>query len=137
MLRPAVCGLALMLGACQLPLFGGDPAAPVTPAATPQPAAPKPAPPAPKPVVVGGFAATGCEESQCKEAQAMAVQTIYRQDPQRGLVEAATVEQQVVAGMNYRFHITMTGAKNYSVTVYRDLQGNLSVTNFSKEVTAQ
>ncbi len=142
MLRPALCGLALLSlmfsGGCQFLPFGGEspvpaPAAASTPAPVAQPAPPKPV----SPPIVGGFAVTGCDESQCKEAQALAVQTIYRQDPQRGLVEAATVELQVVAGINYRFHITMTGAKKYTVTVYRDLQGTMSVINFAKEITAQ
>jgi hypothetical protein len=127
--RPALLGLLALAGGCQfLPLPGDAPRAPA-------PAAPAAAPAAPKPVIVGAFGSSGCDDANCRQAQALAVETIYAQDPQRGIVENSKAEVQVVAGLNYKFHIQMTGANRYTIVVYRDLMGNLSVTSFQKEIT--
>ena len=40
--------------------------------------------------------------------------------------------QQVVAGLNYRFDITLADNSRFGVTVYRDLQGGMQVTAFEK-----
>ena len=39
---------------------------------------------------------------------------------------------QVVAGLNYLFDIKMTGANRYTIRIFRDLQGNLTVSEFTK-----
>src|SRR5262245_8575134 len=64
-----------------------------------------PAPAASKPPVVGGYAPANANDETVKAAETLAVAEIYRRDPQRGIVEQVTREQQVVAGMNYRFTI--------------------------------
>lgn len=93
-----------------------------------QTAAPAVPPSAP---IAGGYAAASETGPGYAEAEALAIRTIYERNPQRGLVLAKTAEVQVVAGLNYRFEITMTGGTVYGVTVYRDLQGGLSVTDYA------
>lgn len=96
-------------------------------------AQPKPEPlQPPKPMIVGGYASADLKSPQVMAAQKVAVDEIYKRDPQRGIVEKVTAEQQVVAGMNYRFDIKMTGANHYKITVFKPLQGEMGVTAFEK-----
>ena len=133
-----IAAMAFGVGAC-----AQTPAAPSAPAsekaARPGVLVHTPAPPPPeihedaggvRPPVVGGYTGAGpVDEADAnqKAARDFAVAEIYKKFPQRGLVESATVKLQVVAGLNYQFHITMTGAKAYDVVVYRDLQGRMSL----------
>lgn len=96
------------------------------------PSASQPAPAAQRPVIVGGYAPADANDAQVKAAEKLAVDEIYRREPQRSIVETVTRESQVVAGMNYRFTIKMTGANRYEVVVFRPLQGEMSVTGFAK-----
>lgn len=91
-------------------------------------------PPAQAPVgpMVGGYSAADLNDEGVKAAQKVAVDEIYKRNPTRALVEKATVERQVVVGMNYRFVIHMSGDASYRVVVYRDLQGAMSVTAYDK-----
>lgn len=100
-------------------------------AANPEPV---PAKPAAGPVIVGGYAPADTSSPGYAEAEALAIKTIYDRDPQRGLVTSKSAQVQVVAGLNYRFEIVMSSGQKYHVTVYRDLQGNLSVTNYMTEL---
>lgn len=88
--------------------------------------------PAPEPMMTGGYAPASLDDEMVKAAQAIAVDAIYTRDPTRALVEKTEVEQQVVAGMNYRFVITMTGGARIGVTVFRDLDGKMEVTDYAK-----
>ena len=115
-----------------------------TPAPTPEPApapeaaaaeATPPAPmptPDPAPPVVGGYAPADVADASVKAALAVATDAIYTRNPTRALVETTEAEQQVVAGMNYRFVITMTGGARFGVTVFRDLDGKMEVTEYAK-----
>jgi hypothetical protein len=82
--------------------------------------------------IVGGYAPADETEPGCKEAEAPAIDTIYKRDPQRGLVENKSAQIQVVAGLNFLFDIKMTGTNRYTVRIYRDLQGQMMVSEFSK-----
>jgi hypothetical protein len=62
----------------------------------------------------------------------VAIGEIYRREPQRGLVEDVQREAQVVAGMNYRFTVKMSGQNSYRVVVFRPLQGEMMITSFEK-----
>ncbi len=95
---------------------------------------PTPAPASGQPVVVGGYAPAGGQEPGYAEAEALAIKTIYDRDPQRGIVKSKSGQVQVVAGLNFLFRIEMSSGTIYNVTVYRDLQGNLSVTGFNSEL---
>ncbi len=86
----------------------------------------------PAPVIAGGFAPADVNSPGYKEAEALAIDTIYKREPQRSLVESKTAQVQVVAGLNYRFDIKMSGQNRYTVQIYRDLQGKLEVTEFTK-----
>lgn len=88
--------------------------------------------PAPSPVIVGGYGAADLADEDVKAAQALAVNEIYTRNPTRALVEKVSAETQVVAGLNYSFNITMTGGATYRVIVFRNLQGEMSVTDFEK-----
>jgi hypothetical protein len=128
---------ALALGACQ----GGakpEPIAPPMPrldtATQIVPSSTMPAATAQRPVIVGGYAPADANDADVKAAESLAVAEIYKREPQRGLVEKVTRESQVVAGMNYRFTIKMTGVNSYMVVVFKPLpgQGAMTVTSFEK-----
>src|SRR5262245_29349059 len=126
----------VLLGACGStapeppapPPFRGDTATQVVPSASP------PASASQRPVIVGGYAPADANDPDVKAAEAMAVAEIYRREPQRSIVEATTREVQVVAGLNYRFTIKMSGVNRYEVVVFKPLpgQGAMSVTGFNK-----
>lgn len=84
------------------------------------------------PMMTGAYGKADPANEMVKAAQAVAVNEIYTRNPTRAIVETVSVEQQVVAGLNYRFDITMSGGVRFKVTVFRSLQGELSVTNFEK-----
>jgi hypothetical protein len=111
------------------PAPASAPAAPETPAADATPQTPPAVVEAP---IVGGYAPADLADETVKAAQVVATDAIYTRNPTRALVEKVEVEQQVVAGMNYRFTITMSGGAKYGVTVYRDLDGKMEVTDYAK-----
>lgn len=84
------------------------------------------------PVMVGGYSAADLNDEGVKAAQALAVNEIYTRNPTRALVDKVSAETQVVAGLNYRFNIVMSGGAAYRVIVFRSLQGEMSVTAFEK-----
>ncbi|MFT3723480.1 MAG: hypothetical protein QM773_07815 [Hyphomonadaceae bacterium] len=94
--------------------------------ATPPPAEPPAGP------IVGGYGVSNPEDESVKAAQKLAVDEIYKRNPTRALVEKVTAETQVVAGLNYRFTIAMSGGATYRVVVFRDLLGAMSVTSYEK-----
>lgn len=87
---------------------------------------------APKPPLAGGYQSASASDETVKAAETLAVAEIYKRDPQRGIVEQVTREQQVVAGMNYRFTIKMTGVNSYRIVVFKPLQGEMVVTGYEK-----
>jgi hypothetical protein len=89
----------------------------------------------PRPPIAGGYtSATPVNDADAntKAARDFAVAEIHKRFPQRGVVESATVKTQVVAGLNYQFHIVMTDGRAYDATVYRDLEGKMSVSNLGE-----
>jgi hypothetical protein len=84
--------------------------------------------------VVGGYLPANAGDADVAAAEKLAVDEIYRREPQRSIVQNVTREQQVVAGMNYRFTIKMSGMNSYRVVVFKPLpgQGAMSVTGFEK-----
>jgi hypothetical protein len=87
---------------------------------------------APRLPITGGYAPADRDDVGANAAEALAIAEIYRREPQRSLVESATRELQVVAGLNYRFVVKMSGANSYRVVVYRPLEGDMRVTEFEK-----
>lgn len=81
---------------------------------------------------MGGYSPADAANPDVAAAEKLAIDEIYRREPQRSLVESVTREQQVVAGMNYRFIVRMSGANSYSVVVYKPLQGGMAVSSFEK-----
>jgi hypothetical protein len=122
---------AILIGAL-LTACAPAPAPEPTPAPEPPVEDVTPPAPEPEPVVVGGYSPADLADETVKAAQAIAVDAIYTRDPTRALVDKVEAEQQVVAGMNYRFVITMTGGAKYGVTVFRDLDGKMEVTEYAK-----
>jgi hypothetical protein len=108
----------------QRPLPGAQPAA--------QPAAQPEIPPDARPVLVGGYSPANASDPELMAAEKVAIGEIYRREPQRGLVEDVQREAQVVAGMNYRFTVKMSGQNSYRVVVFRPLQGEMMITSFEK-----
>ncbi|MEO0981577.1 MAG: hypothetical protein AAFX03_02870 [Pseudomonadota bacterium] len=87
-------------------------------------------------LVAGGWAPSNAEDEIHAAARELAIQTVYDRRPTRALVDTVTAEIQVVAGLNHRFRIEMTGAETarniYSVTVYENLENELEVTGFEQ-----
>ncbi len=87
-------------------------------------------------MVTGGYGTGDLEEDGAKTALSIATEAIYQRYPTRALVEAVTLETQVVAGLNYRYSIEMSGSQNargiYEATVYRDLDDNFELTSLAK-----
>ena len=140
MLRAAVLLAALLACGCANIPADNPPeapsAAPAEPAAGPAPIVQSTptqrAPAGAPPVAVGGYSPADAADPNVAAAEKLAIDEIYRADPQRSLVESVVREQQVVAGMNYRFTVKMTGVNSYRVVVFRPLQGEMSVTSFEK-----
>lgn len=82
--------------------------------------------------LAGGYAPASASDADVLAAEKLALDEIYRREPQRSLVENVVREQQVVAGMNYRFDVTMSNRVTYRVVVYKPLDGALSVTGFER-----
>ena len=82
--------------------------------------------------IVGGYAPANLESDAVKAAQAVALNEIYKNDKTSATIMKVEAQQQVVAGMNYKFDITLNDNSRFQVTVYRDLQGEMSVTGFVK-----
>ncbi len=82
--------------------------------------------------MTGAYGAADLNNEDAKAARAIAVNAIYTRNPTRALVEKVNAETQVVAGLNYRFNIVMTGGATYRIVVFRSLQGEMSVTSYEK-----
>jgi len=123
--------MVLAVGACTPAAPPAEPAAPAAAETPVEPVAPAPAAPIEAPMT-GGYGGANLEDATVKAAQALAVAEIYKREPTRALVEKVEAQQQVVAGMNYRFNITMTGGATYGVTVFNSLDGKMEVTDFAK-----
>lgn len=86
--------------------------------------------------VVGGYGPGDVSEPGAKIAYDMVETAIYEQYPTRALVDKVALETQVVAGLNYRFRIEMTGAPEaraiYSAVVYRNLDDAYELTSLDK-----
>lgn len=90
------------------------------------------APTAPHAPIVGGYSQANLSDEGVKAARAVAEKEIYTRNPTRALVDKVSAETQVVAGMNYRFTIVMSGGASYRVVVYRPLQGDMTVSDYEK-----
>ena len=86
--------------------------------------------------IAGGWTPAARTADGVAEAEAVALDAIYREHPTRALVDSVAAETQVVAGMNYRFRVEMTGAPAFrdifEVVVYEDLEGTLEVTRLEQ-----
>ncbi len=89
-------------------------------------------PPDSVPTLVGGYSPANASDPELMSAEKVAIGEIYRREPQRGVVEDIQREAQVVAGMNYRFTVKMSGENAYRVVVFRPLEGEMRVTSFEK-----
>ncbi|MBI1359823.1 MAG: hypothetical protein GC155_06000 [Alphaproteobacteria bacterium] len=88
--------------------------------------------PAPEQVVAGGYTSSGpVDEANANETAArdLAVAELFKRYPAQATVEGVQVATQVVAGLNYRFTIKLSGGATYEAVVYRDLQDHMSVTD--------
>lgn len=87
---------------------------------------------APEPLYVGGYSPANPSDPDRAAAEKLAIDEIYRAEPQRSLVESVISESQVVAGMNYRFTVRMSGMNAYRIVVYKPPQGEMRITSFEK-----
>jgi len=87
-------------------------------------------------IVVGGYGPGDASEPGAKLAYQMVEEAIYERYPTRALVDVVTLETQLVAGLNYRFRVEMTGAPDsraiFSAVVYRDLSDTYELTSLEK-----
>jgi hypothetical protein len=117
-------------GSQQVPFVQATPTQRQSPAT--RPAAEPEIPAGARPALVGGYSPANASDPELMAAEKMAIEEIYRREPQRSLVEDVQREAQVVAGMNYRFTVKMSGMNSYRVVVFRPLQGEMMVTSFEK-----
>jgi hypothetical protein len=66
------------------------------------------------------------------EAEALAITTIYKREPQRGLVESKTAQVLTQHGIYFEFDIEMSGTNRYRVRIFSDMQGGMTVSEFEK-----
>ena len=87
-------------------------------------------------MVVGGYGSGDMASPGARKGLQIATDAIYARFPTRALVETVSVETQVVAGLNYRYRIEMSGSPEaraiYEAVVYRDLDDNYELTSLTK-----
>jgi hypothetical protein len=82
------------------------------------------------PVITGGFSQVATTDPNVKSAANFAAQKLT--NGQAGIKSINSAEQQVVAGMNYRMNVELTNGDKYNVTVYKNLQGEMSLSASTK-----
>ncbi|MEL6569873.1 MAG: hypothetical protein AAFQ22_15770 [Pseudomonadota bacterium] len=84
----------------------------------------------------GGYGPGDASEPGAKMAYQIVEEAIYEQFPTRALVDVVALETQVVAGINYRFRVEMTGAPEaraiYEAVVYRSLNDTYELSRLEK-----
>lgn len=85
-------------------------------------------PVSPKPAIVGGMTSTSTTDAEVVKAATFAASQLGS-----GLDSILAASQQVVAGMNYGMTLKLKSSAVYKVVVYRDLQGNYSLTESNKQ----
>ena len=87
-------------------------------------------------LIVGGFGPGDVADPGARIAYELVEEAIYTQYPTRALVDSVSLETQVVAGLNYRFRVEMTGSPEgrsvYTATVYRNLDDEYELTALDK-----
>lgn len=116
-LAPLTLASALSLAACT-----ASPAStPAEPTAAPS-AAPEPAAPA----IAGGWSASA-STAEARAAAQFAVTAMNR--PGVTLTSLDAVQQQVVAGLNYRLDLTLSDGSKVRATVWKKLDGTFELTS--------
>lgn len=110
---------ALLLSACNAS-NGPDAAPSAGNAATPPAEAPA------RPVITGGWSA-GTPSAEARAAAQFAVTAMNR--PGITLTSLDAVQQQVVAGINYRLDLTLSDGSKVRATVWKKLDGTFELTN--------
>ncbi|MBU0656619.1 MAG: hypothetical protein KJ914_15975 [Gammaproteobacteria bacterium] len=80
------------------------------------------------PPIAGGMSATDTQDAEVVKAAEFAASQMGQ-----ALDSVLEASQQVVAGMNYAMTIKLKNGDVYEVLVYRDLQGNYSMTEYRKQ----
>lgn len=87
-------------------------------------------------VIAGGYGTGDLEDPATQTAYQIVLDAIAERYPSRALVEKKEVEVQVVAGLNYRFRIEMSGDPQtraiYEAVVYRDLDDTYELTRLDR-----
>ncbi|MFC7291926.1 hypothetical protein [Hirschia litorea] len=87
-------------------------------------------------IIAGGYAPADLSDENATRAKELMIDTIYRKFPTRALVDKVSAEVQVVAGLNYRFRIEMTGMPRtrdiFTGVVYMDLKQKMTVTSLEQ-----
>ena len=90
----------------------------------------------PEDILVGGYVDADIDDEASLKAKNLMIDAIYKKYPTRALVDKVDMEIQVVAGLNYRFRVEMTGAQStrdiFTGTVYRDIRDNYELTSLNK-----
>ena len=112
---------ALLLSGCNAS-NGADATPSAGNAATSTPQAEAPA----RPVITGGWSA-GSPSAEARAAAQYAVTAMNR--PGITLTSLDAVQQQVVAGINYRLDLTLSDGSKVRATVWKKLDGSFELTN--------
>ena len=73
--------------------------------------------------MVGGYSSVDINDAEVQNAAQFAAQALGSI-----LTKVTKAEQQVVAGMNYKLSLELQDGSKHKVVVYKDLQGNMSLT---------
>ncbi len=87
-------------------------------------------------LLVGGYAPADIEDESAIKAKEMVIDAIYKKFPTRALVDKVEMQVQVVAGLNYKFRIEMSGPQAtrdvFSGAVYRNLKDRFELTSLNQ-----
>ena len=87
-------------------------------------------------VIAGGYGDGNLSEEGAQTALRLVETAIYDRYPSRAEIDQVQLEVQVVAGLNYRFRIEMSGAPEsravYEAVVYRDLEDSYELTSLTR-----
>ena len=78
--------------------------------------------------MVGGYQSVETSNPDLGPAKALAIADLQRHHPADQPFVVETTETQIVAGINYRLRL-VGRSNNYELVVYRDLQGQLSISS--------
>ncbi len=80
----------------------------------------------PRLTITGGWGKT-LIDAEVRQAAAYAITAIKTKQPRAKLARITAAERQVVAGLNYRVHLTLADKSRWEAVVWKKLDGKMEV----------